>query len=139
MRVRVARHVLAAPVSLLCMGCDMLFDNTCTLEAVPGIAVIVLDSTNSASIDFYARVVAQDGSYADTAFASMIRSGDPANPVPKPDWGAYYLAVERPGSYTVSVSLAGYRDWSRENVVVRDGECHVRTVEFQAALQRVPS
>jgi hypothetical protein len=47
-------------------------------------------------------------------------------------------ALERPGTYTVTVDKPGYQQWKQERVRVRDGSCHVQTVTLQANLVRAP-
>ena len=41
---------------------------------------------------------------------------------------------ERPGTYSVVVSEAGYQDLRFDNVVVTSGICHVNTVVINARL-----
>lgn len=47
-------------------------------------------------------------------------------------------AGERPGTYTVTVSKPGFRDWQRAGIVVTADECHVHPVELSARLQPSP-
>ena len=44
-------------------------------------------------------------------------------------------AKERPGRYSVRVEVPGYRMWTLDGVVVRAGECHVRTRLLRAGLE----
>ena len=37
------------------------------------------------------------------------------------------LALDRPGTYSVTVSKEGYLDWFRDGIVVTEGFCHVNT------------
>ena len=123
------RLVLAAPLVLAAAGCDLLFDPTmCTLEARPGITVAIVDSVTGTSAVRGSRTVARSG-----AFEHLSIAGD------DPAWDGITLvslATERPGTYTVTVSKDGYRDWIKTNVKVVDGECHVETVSLTAKLQR---
>lgn len=50
-------------------------------------------------------------------------------------------AEERPGTYTVTVSSAGYRDWTATDVrAVRSGKCsYLRTASLTARLLRLGS
>lgn len=54
--------------------------------------------------------------------------------------GVLYGALERTGTYTVTVSAPGYRTWTQANVAVtRGGRCDsLRRVELTARLQPVP-
>jgi hypothetical protein len=98
-------------------------DVICTAIALPGLAVAVRDSANGAPTGPGAVVTAREGAYADTA-----RGGGPD--------GRFFLATERTGTYTVRVEQPGYRPWERSGVRVGADECHVRTVELTALLQR---
>ena len=91
----------------------------CTDEARPGIRVIVLDSLTGAPITDGVRVIARSGTFADTSEA-----------------GFHAVAFEQAGTFDVTVEKDGYRLWSRDDVRVQRDECHVRTVELTARLQR---
>lgn len=95
----------------------------CTQQAVPGIAVSVQDSVSGAPAGRGARIIAKDGAFADTARATSTYDGP------------YPLAVERSGTYTVTVEQQGYRAWSRSGVSVTRDQCHVRTAAVTARLQ----
>jgi hypothetical protein len=69
----------------------------------------------------------RDGAYADS-------SGAETEPGLQVD--ALVAAIERPGTYEVTVSKPGYRDWTQSGVRVTDGECNVRTANLTARLQR---
>ena len=101
------------------VGCDA-YD--CTLSIEPGIRVEVRDSTSNAPAANGASVVATDGAFTDSIAVS----------------GEMIVGVvhERAGHYTVRVHKQGYRTWSRSGVDVEDGQCHVRTVDLLARLQR---
>ena len=51
-----------------------------------------------------------------------------------PDSLALSAAHERPGTYTVTVSKPGYRDFTQSNIVVGADVCHVITVQITARL-----
>ena len=109
---------------LLCAGaltaCSSTAPTTCTDIAVAGLSVIVVDSAGGQPLSS-ALVTAQAGAVADTAkFYS-------------PD--GYNLLYERPGSYDVSVTLAGYQPWHRSDVTITSGSCHVNRVVLTARLQ----
>jgi len=46
-------------------------------------------------------------------------------------------AGERPGVYGVIVTATGFEPWTRSNVVVDQGVCHVEPVELTAELEAV--
>ena len=105
-------------------ACGQLIGPTCSAEAKPAIVVEVRDSLTNAAAGNGARVIARDGAFADTAgtFAPLE--------------GPVLLALEREGTYTVTVEREGYRLWTRTGVRVTADECHVRTVSLTARLQR---
>lgn len=89
-----------------------------------GIQVKIRDASTGAPAAYGAVAIAQDQSYTDTRrpfFDSLTVAG----------------VFERPGVYTVEVRKTGYRDWQQANVVVTSDECHVRTVTFEARLERL--
>jgi hypothetical protein len=124
--------VLLGAVALLLVGCGQPFDpfgpgsHVCTAIAIPGVAVDVRDSVTNAHVGRGARIVATSGRFADTLRV----------PADSDYEGAYGLATERPGVYTVTVEREGYRPWSRTGIRVDADECHVRTVSVVARLQR---
>lgn len=95
----------------------------CTTEARPGLSVTVRDAVSGLAVTSDVEVVARDGAYADTARSSLIASG------------VYVLAIERRGTYDVTVVHPAYRRWTRSNVVVGADQCHVRTVSLVVLLQ----
>ncbi|MBA3557313.1 MAG: hypothetical protein H0W30_01815 [Gemmatimonadaceae bacterium] len=44
----------------------------------------------------------------------------------------------RPGTFRVELRKPGYRDWSRNGVTARGGDCGVRTTQVRAELQPAP-
>jgi len=54
-----------------------------------------------------------------------------------PDDGEFvaFGAGERPGNYTLIVESAGCQAWESENIVVTEGECHVKQVDVTVSLQ----
>jgi hypothetical protein len=91
----------------------------CDMSAHPAIRLDVRDSVTEATVTEGIRAIARDGTFADTTLFRPVQ-----------------LAHERPGTYTVTVEKEGYQTWSRTGVRVRDGECHVRTVDLIARLKR---
>lgn len=102
----------------------------CTDNFVWGLQVEVQDSVASAPSASGAQLIARDGAYADTA----------SYPPSRPDLDNLPLvaAGERAGTYTVTVTKAGFIDWERSNVVVTADECHVQPVALTARLRRTP-
>lgn len=115
--------VLLLPVALL--GCD--FGNPiCTAEAVPGLVIEVRDADAGELPADDVLGITWDGSFVDT-----LEVFDPA-----PDMLELYGATERSGRYDIAISKPGYQTWRRENIRVTEDECHVRTVELEALLER---
>jgi hypothetical protein len=115
-------------VLTLCVACGGASEDAsttdpiaCTLNAVAGIVVTTVDSATGQPVQAVAQVIVQDGAYTDKAIALPPQ---------------YYAAYERPGTYLVSVSLAGYQLWQMPNVVVRRGQCHVTSAQLTARLVR---
>ena len=100
------------------------FTGACTTELRPGLAVEVRDAVTGAPAADGARLIARDGDYVE------IVEGPPV-----PGMTFLQAAGERAGRYTVTIQKAGYQDWTRDNIWVRDGGCHVVTVRFEARLQ----
>ena len=120
---------------LVCAACDIMDDGlgvACTDNFVNGILVRVQDSLTGAPAASGATLIARDGAYADTV---VVPPG-----APNPDTWVLATAGERPGTYDLTVSKAGYLTWQRSGVVVRmdDYGCHPQTVELAALLQRSP-
>ena len=125
-------HGIAILLTLVVVSaCGSIFDSTeCTTEARPGIRLEVLDSaTRAPAGGAAALIIARDGSLADTARSFSPDSSAEAQ--------FAVLAFERPGIYEITVQRAGYHLWRRSGVRVMSGECHVRTVEITALLQRL--
>jgi hypothetical protein len=104
---------------LLAAGCSQ---TVCTLEARAGLAVGVDDATTGAAV-CGAHVVATEGAYAETLREyplSMPEEGDAGIAA-----CSYAGAVERAGTYALTVSAPGYRTTTVENVTVSRDACHV--------------
>ena len=87
------------------------------------LSVEITDSITGAPLASGARVIASDGAFADTA----IDEGSDSD---------RSLALEREGTYTVTVDREGYAPWSQHGVLVTGDKCHVHTVTVFARLQR---
>lgn len=104
------------------VACNLV-PEACPAIARPAIMLDVRDSITDAKAGRSAIIIARDGAFADTADVAYASEGP------------YGLAHHRPGTYTVTVSQAGYQPWSRTGVKVSRDECSVRTVSLEARLQ----
>jgi hypothetical protein len=130
------RSLAQAALSLLALaatGCDLTdSERICTDHIEPGLHVPVQDSLTGAPAASGARLIARDGTYADTASFPAGRADL--------DGQVLYAADERPGVYSVTVEKDGYLTWERTGIVVvmDDYDCHVVPVHLVARLQRAP-
>jgi hypothetical protein len=117
-------------VTVAISGCDLLEPKVgCTLIAVPGISVSLVDSlTNSPIPVRAATIVATDGAYADTIFGTAL--------APDATDTNAGIAYERSGTYTLKVVVAQYREWVKSGIRVTEDQCHVETVSIIARIQR---
>ena len=122
------RHVAAlATLTLAISACSNTSDPiVCPAIAKPGILVTVLDSATSVATGRSSRILAHDGAFTDSVPAQWTAASD----------GPFPLAYERTGTYTVTVTKAGYRDWAKSGIVVNRDRCNVRTVPVTALLQK---
>jgi hypothetical protein len=108
-------------------GCASPTDIVCTEQAISGLGVRVRDSITGLPAGAGATVVATDGSYQETlTYAGTLY---PAS---------FVGAFERAGRYRIDVTRAGYQPWTRANVVVAQGVCHVVPTVVEAWLQPTP-
>ena len=117
------RRLFVVAATLVSGACNVPGTTACTLEARAAVSVDVRDSVTNAAVGRGSRIIARDGTYADTAEITSAFDGP------------YGLAYERPGTYTVTVDQQGYRPWSRAGINVTKDECHVRGVPITARLQ----
>jgi hypothetical protein len=99
-------------------------DTNCLDIGIYGIRVKTFDAATGAPVSVQGTAAAIDGSYReeDTGYVS---GGAPT---------AYSLAAERAGRYRLSITVPGYQVWSQDNVIVRQGVCHVEPVAIDAQL-----
>lgn len=121
------QHIVLLAAAVLAVGCSAA-DPTdivaCTKVAQAGITVDVRDSVSNALVGRNALIVAREGAVADTSTDTPISDGP------------FSLVFERAGTYSVSVSKAGYQPWTKAGVQVTNGTCHVNAVAITARLQK---
>ena len=124
------KHLMSITVlatAIVVVACDS-FTSVCTDQRVPAISLAVVDSITGANRLSGATVSARSGSFVDSQVfrddTTLVRPGPPDAS----------LAWERRGIYVVSVSHAGYRDWTAPQVRVSGGACHPSTVHLLARL-----
>lgn len=116
-------------VAVVPLSCGVLSSElTCTLNAVFGLRVNVVDSITGAPRAREAIAYARSGTYLDSAV------GLPLSPSGV-EFTALYLVKERAGVYDVTVQRDGYARWTQSGVRVRGDACHVRTTEVTARLR----
>lgn len=130
---RAAVAALAAAPLLWLNGCELLDPDVCTAVVMPGIEVQVYDSVSGQVAAVGARGYVQDGAYVDSLRPYRFMASDPSTLY------ALSAAPERPGRYDVVVEKEGYRTWTRSDVRVDDGRCHVRSAVLRAELAPLDS
>ena len=96
----------------------------CTTEARPAISITPVDALTGDTIRAAGTATVRDGAFVETQ----------SNTPPLPP--GFSLAYERAGTYDITVDVPGYRQWTREEVRVRRGECHVTTLVITARLEK---
>lgn len=119
------RWILMGSLALMTLGCKEPTGPVCTEEAVFGLTVTVRDSVSGLPAGQGSVVVARDGTYEETLQEILV------------DELTFVGAVERAGTYRVTVTRSGYQAWVREGVVVGAGFCHVTPALVEVRLQRV--
>jgi len=122
------RMLIAVSLAATSWSCGLTDPGACTTSIEPGIVVTIRDAIDGTPLAETASGNVYDGTYVGPLVPYGFL-GDGTMISRK-------AADERPGRYTVAVTHPGYREWRVENVVVRAGECHVRTVDLLAELQR---
>jgi hypothetical protein len=96
----------------------------CDTSAHAGILIRVIDNASGNPIACGASAVVISGSYSET-----VNSNTPCS-----DNTNLMAAFERPGTYAITVSKAGYQNFTINDVIVTPGVCHVNTVTVDARL-----
>ena len=105
-------------------GCKLLDGpSNCIDDPRAAISLWVLDSITGEFAGSGARAIASDGEYADTSFADETIF-------------PYFMARNRPGTYTLVVEKSGYQTWTRSGITAPGYGCHVQGVVVTALLQR---
>lgn len=114
-------------LALIALGCEN--STVCADPPRFAVSVRVRDASTGAAAAFGATLVVRDGQYADSVTGMY----------PGPDESqASFLgaAEERPGTYDVTVRRAGYQTWTRQGLVVKQGECAVDGITLDVQLSR---
>ena len=121
---------LALTLALL-TGCENPFagDYLCPDDRSPAIEVEIRDARTGAPVAQDARGAVHDGAYIDSLKPSGGTGPDPFVLVSRS------AAEERPGTYLVEVTHAGYQPWTMGGVRVGAGRCGVRTRRLTASLE----
>jgi hypothetical protein len=113
------------PLLVLVAGCDSDDSIICTTEARFGVNLSVKDAVTGQLIPAGVRGSLKDGSYLDSLQVFTDIEGR-----------IFSLAgaVERPGTYRVDLVAPGYQPWTRSDVRVEEGRCHVTPVTLVAEM-----
>jgi hypothetical protein len=116
--MRIFRVLVCCVAGASSIACDT-FAVVCTSEARFGLIVTAVDSITNAPVSD-ALIWVRDGSFVDTlpVFDGMAQG-----------------ALERPGRYDVHIEAPLYVPWSRLEVRVTEGACHVKPVALTAKLR----
>lgn len=122
-----AARLTCFAVFALCAGCVGPFA-PCSEAGKFGLYVTVVDSTTGGPPTSRPTLIIVDGTFADTV-VGLPPGERPVSVIP--------AAGERPGTYSLAVTAAGYRRWTRDGVRVREGgRCDdIQTVRLTARLQ----
>ncbi len=104
----------------------------CTTEARPSIAVQIRDSVSGSYVASGATLVIQHDAFIDSMVVPAAAPGLNEMSISTP------ASAERAGVYDVTVRRAGYVTWTKPDVVVAQGQCHVSTVQLTARLVAAP-
>lgn len=100
----------------------------CTENLLAGVTVEVRDASTAAPAACGVTGEIREGDFVEPL-------GDSGSCATHPDLAYLSGAYERPGTYRVSISKPGYKEWVRDGVVVTADACHVRTAFLSANLE----
>lgn len=125
MTARFFTAIFAGAMPLIACGGSPV-ENTCANYALTGITLTVVDSTSLTTPPGTLSLIVTDAAYADTLTSA-------AN-------GIFSAATERPGTYSLTLQVPGYHEWTKSPVVVAlDGTAchHVVPVVLVAKVQKL--
>ena len=122
--------LLLCLTTLTLAGCESM--GACTLNIEPGVEVEVRDRLTNEYLTVTPRGVVREGTFQDS-----LREGGQTLEIP-PRTVSLIGADERPGRYVVQLDAEGYRPWDTVGVQAREGDCHVQTASFTAAMDPAP-
>ena len=121
--MRTAMNILPL-LALPLAGCLLeLPGQPCTDLYAYGVSVSATNAATGAALE-NATLTLTDGAYTEALQA--FPTGD------------YVGAGERPGTYTLTATAAGFQPQTIENIVVTADRCHVHGVHVDVALQPAP-
>lgn len=133
-------HRAVASIARVCLcilpigltSCGILTSSDCVTVGVSGVSAYVTDAVTKGLPSSTPSLRLVDGNYEEQIAAPTSFPGQ--QPV-------FLAAAERPGTYRLTISAVGYRDYVRENIVVRreSGGCrYLKPVRVDAALTKAP-
>jgi hypothetical protein len=109
---------------MLFVGCDSGHEVICTTQAVAGLNVLVKDAASNELLSEGITVLAQEGEYTETLQLLLFDLQQ-----------VFVGAWERKGTYTITVSKAGYQTFTSSPIVVERDICHVIPKHLTVYLQ----
>lgn len=120
-------RVCAVAAALLLGGCgDLIFGGDCVSLGVFGIAVTVTDASTNGAPTAVPSLRIEDGAFVE----------EYAQPTPRSNPPSFYGAIEREGTYAITISASGYQTYTASNLrVTRSGKCnYLRGVNLSVKL-----
>lgn len=103
----------------------------CPAYIPPSVLVTVRDSVTSANLTAGSTLVLRDA-------AGVADSVSVPAPPPPATIEAYGLGQGGTGTFSLTVRRAGYREWAKSGIKVKEGQCGAETVNVEARLQPAP-
>ncbi|MDX2263004.1 MAG: hypothetical protein SFU84_15025 [Gemmatimonadales bacterium] len=110
---------------MMIAGCDDAVTMPCSDIAKFGVNVEVIDAVSRQRIPEGVRGAVIEGDHVDSLRVFRDLEGRISS---------LAGAVERPGTYRVELVATGYQPWTRSDVRVAQGACHVEPVSIQAEM-----